>query len=249
VAIVNQTFARTAWPNEDPIGRRFQVLAPPADVWLTVIGVAGDVKEALDPRSPLQLDARPTIYRTTLQEPVASMTLIVRTERDPVTLAATVRTAVATVDPTIPVMTPRPVRQGHTGSLQTPRFHTILLTAFATLALLLSAVGVYGVVAYAVNQRTQEIGIRMALGALPTHVSRAVVGEGLTLALTGVTLGIAGGLGAMRLIAQYVYGVRTTDPVTFSIVASVLVSVAVAASYVPARRAAGVDPLIALRHE
>ena len=149
VAIVNQTFARTAWPNDDPIGRRVQMLGPPADVWLTVIGVAGDVKEALDPRSPLQLDARPTIYRPALQEPVASMTLIVRTERDPLTLAAAMRAAVAAVDPTIPVGGLQSVRQGLTESMQTPRFHTILLTAFAALALLLAVVGVYGVIAYA----------------------------------------------------------------------------------------------------
>jgi putative ABC transport system permease protein len=249
VGIVNETFARTAWPNEDPIGRRVQLLGPPADVWLTVIGVAGDVKEALDPRSPLQLEPRPTIYRPASQEPVGGMTLIVRTERDPLTLAATVRSAIAAVDPAIPVMTLRSVRQGLTESVQTPRFNTILLAAFAAIALLLAAVGVYGVIAYAVNQRTQEIGVRMALGAAPMQVLRAVVGEGLTLALMGVTLGIAGGLGAMRLIAQYVYGVRTTDPVTFITVASVLVIVAVAASYVPARRAAGVDPLITLRYE
>ena len=249
VAIVNQTFARTAWPNQDPIGRRVQLLGPPADVWLTVIGVAGDVKEALDPRSPLQLEPRPTMYRPTSQEPVGGMTLIVRTERDPLSLATAVRSALAAVDPAIPVVTLRSVRQGLTESVQTPRFNTILLAAFAAIALLLAAVGVYGVIAYAVSQRTQEIGIRMALGAAPMHVLRAVVGEGLTLALMGVTLGIAGGLGAMRLIAQYVYGVRTTDPVTFLIVASVLVIVAAAASYVPARRAAGVDPLIALRCE
>jgi putative ABC transport system permease protein len=214
-----------------------------------VIGVAGDVKEALDPRSPLELEARPTIYRPASQESVASMTLVVRTERDPVTFAAATRAAVAAVDPAIPVMALRSVRQGLNESVQTPRFNAMVLTAFAILALLLAAVGIYGVVAYAVKQRTQEIGIRIALGAARMHVLRAVVGEGLTLALLGVTLGIAGGLGAMRVIAQYVYGVRTTDPVTFLIVASVLVMSTVAASYVPAQRAAGVDPLIALRSE
>ena len=117
------------------------------------------------------------------------------------------------------------------------------------LALLLAAVGVYGVIAYSVHQRTHEIGIRMALGAAPVQVLRAVVREGLTLALVGVALGMAGALGAVRLIAHYLYGVRTSDPVTFIIVACVLVIVAAAASYVPARRAAGVDPLIALRYE
>jgi putative ABC transport system permease protein len=247
VAIVNRTFARTAWPDGDPIGRRVQLLGPPADVWVTVIGVSGDVKEALDPRSPLQLDARPTIYRPALQEPVDSMTLVLRTDRDPVTLAPEIRRAVAAVDATIPVWGLRSVRQGLAESVGTPRLHTILLTAFAVLALLLAVVGVYGVIAYAVKERTQEIGIRMALGAAPTQVSRAVMSEGLVLALMGVAPGILGGLGAERLIAQFVYGVQPADPMTFGLVASLLVLVAAAASYIPARRAAGVDPLMALR--
>jgi putative ABC transport system permease protein len=214
-----------------------------------VIGVAGDVKEALDPRSPLQLEARPTIYRPALQESVAFMTFIVRTERDPLTVVPSIRTAVAAVDPTIPIMTLRPIREGLAESVQTPRFNTILFSGFAALALLLAAVGVYGVIAYAVSQRTREIGIRMAIGATPTDVLRAVVGEGLALALVGVTLGILAALGALRLIAPYVYDVRTTNPTTFTVAASVLIIVAVAASYVPARRAARIDPLIALRYE
>jgi putative ABC transport system permease protein len=225
------------------------LLGPPADVWLTVVGVAGDVKEALDPRLPLQLDARPTIYRPALQEPAASMTLILRTDHGPSALSAAVREAVAGVGPAIPVPALRPIRQRLDESVQTPRFNAALLTSFALVALLLAAVGVYGVIAYAVSQRTREIGIRMALGAPPGLVLAAVVREGLVLVLVGVSLGIAGALGAMRLIALYLYGVRTTDPATFVAVACTLIVVAAVACYVPARRAAGVEPVIALRHE
>ncbi len=249
VAIVNQTLARTFWPNTDPIGRRLQLLGPPEDVWLTVTGVAGDVKESLDPRFPLQLDPRPTIYRPASQEAVNGMTMIVRTAPDPLTLAAAVRREVAAVDPTIPVLALQSVRQGLMQSMETPRFTTMLLTAFAALALLLATVGVYGVIAYSVNQRTQEIGVRMALGAAPANILRAIVREGLTLALLGVVLGIAGAFAAVRLIAHQLYGIGTTDALTFTVVGSGLLIVTVVASYVPARRAASVDPLIALRYE
>ena len=133
--------------------------------------------------------------------------------------------------------------------METPRFTTLLLMGFAALALLLATVGVYGVIAYSVNQRTQEIGIRMALGAAPANILRAIVGEGLTLALLGVVLGIASAFAAVRLIAHQLYGIGTTDPLTFTVVGSGLLIVTVVASYVPARRAASVDPLLALRDE
>jgi predicted permease len=249
VAIVNQTLARTLWPNEDPIGRRLQLPGPPQDVWLTVTGVAGDVKESLDPRSPLQLAPRPTLYRPASQEAVSSMTIIVRTAPDPLSLAVSVRRAVAAVDPTIPVLALQSVRQGLTQSMETPRFATMLLVGFAALALLLTMVGVYGVIAYSVNQRTQEIGIRMALGAAPANILRATVGEGLTLALLGVVLGITGAFAGVRLIAHQLYGIGTSDPLTFAVVGSGLLIATVVASYVPARSAAHVDPLIALRGE
>jgi putative ABC transport system permease protein len=249
VAIVNQTLARTVWGNEDPIGRRLQLLGPPMDEWLTVIGIAGDVKESLDPRYPLRLDPRPTIYRPVAQEPVSSMTLVLRTRPDSPGLAMDVRRQVAGVDPTIPVMMLQSVRQGLAESIATPRFNTLLLSSFAALALLLAAVGLYGVIAYSVHQRTHEMGIRLALGAAPTQLLRAIVREGVTLTLVGVALGVAGALGAVRLLAHHLYGVRTTDPVAFTVVPCVLLFVAAVASYLPARRAAGVDPVNALRYE
>jgi putative ABC transport system permease protein len=249
VAIVNQTFARTVWPNEDTLGRRVQLLGPQADLWLTVVGIAGDVKESLDPRYPLHLDPQPTIYRPALQEQFNGMSLFVRTDPDPLTLAGAVRREIAAVDPAIPVMMIQSVRQGVDQSMATPRFNTLLLGGFAALALLLAAVGVYGVIAYSVNQRTHEIGIRMALGAAPMRVLRSVVSEALALALIGVVLGVIGAFGAVRLIAHQLYGVRATDSLAFIVVASMLLIVAMMASVVPARRAAGVDPLIALRQE
>jgi putative ABC transport system permease protein len=214
-----------------------------------VIGVAGDVKEALDPRSPLQLDARPTIYRPASQEPVASMTIIVRTERDPLTFAAATRTAVAAVDPTIPVMTLRSVRQGLTESVQTPRFNAVLLTAFAVLALLLAAVGVYGVIAYAVERRTREIGIRIALGANRSRVLAQVIRHGLLLTTIGVVAGLAGAFALNRLIAFLLFGVQPTDVATLAAVTATILLVAGLASYLPARRASRVDPMVALRCE
>ena len=249
VAVLNQTFARTVWPNQDPVGRRVLLFGPSADVWLTVIGVAGDVKESLDPRYPLRLDPRPTIYRPVSQEQFDGLTLFVRTAVDPLTLAGPARREIAAIDPAIPVMTLQTVRHGIDASMATPRFNTLLLGGFAALALLLSAVGVYGVIAYSVSQRTHEIGIRLALGAAPMRVLRAVVSEALTLALIGVVLGVMGAFGAVRLIAHQLYSVRATDPFAFVVVASMLLMVAVIASCVPARRAAGLDPLVALREE
>jgi putative ABC transport system permease protein len=160
-----------------------------------------------------------------------------------------VRRQVAAVDPSIPVMMLQSVRQGLAESIAAPRFNTMLLLGFAALALLLTAVGLYGVIAYSVHQRTHEMGIRIALGAAPAQLQRAIVREGLTLTLIGVALGVAGAFGAVRLIAHHLYGIRTTDPVAFTIVPCVLLVVAAMASYLPARRAAGVDPLIALRYE
>jgi putative ABC transport system permease protein len=249
VAIVNQTLARTYWPGKDAIGQRIRLLGPPEDVSLTVIGVAGDVKESLDPRSPLLLDPRPTIYRPSSQEQANSLTVVLRTGMQPLALANDVRRHVAAADPNVPVMMLQTVRHGLAASMATPRFMTTLLAGFAAVALLLAAVGLYGVIAYSVTQRTREIGIRIALGARPITLSRAIVGEGLTLAFVGVAFGVMGAFGAVRLIAHNLYGIATTDPVTFIVVPCVLLVVAVVASFVPAWRASRVDPLLALRNE
>ena len=160
------------------------------------------------------------------------MTVIVRTAPDPMTLAEPVRREITAVDSTVPVTAMQTVRQGLSESMHTPRFNTILLTGFAALALLLAAVGVYGVVAYSVNQRRQEIGIRMALGAAPTRILRTIISEGFTLGIIGGLLGVVGGFGAVRLIAHYLYGVQPADPLTFIVVVAMLMSVAVCQDYV-----------------
>ena len=247
VAIVSATLARSVWPGADAIGQRLRLLDSGAV--LTVVGVAGDVKESLDPRFPLRLDPRPTIYRPAAQEAVGSMTLIVRTALDPLSLATAVRREVAAIDSSIPVLALRSVRQGVMESMATPRFNASLLLCFAAMALLLASVGLYGVMACGVSQRTHEIGIRMALGAAPGTVWRAVVREGLMLGVTGLAVGVAGAFGATRLLASYLYAVRPTDPFTFFVVSGVLLAGVMLASYLPARRAASLDPLVALRHD
>jgi putative ABC transport system permease protein len=247
-AIVNQMLARSVWGDGDPIGRRLQLPGPLPDQWVTVIGVAGDVKESLDPRQPLRLDPRPTIYRPVKQEPVSSLTVVLRTRPGSPAPAMDVRRQVARLDPAIPVMMLRSVRDGIAESIATPRFNTLLLLGFAALALLVTAVGLYGVIAYSVHQRIHEMGIRLALGAAPAQLLRTIVREGIVLTLAGVALGVAGALGAVRLIAHQLYGIQTTDPVAFTVVPGVIFIVAAVASYLPARRAAGVDPLNALRH-
>jgi putative ABC transport system permease protein len=207
------------------------------------------VRESLDPRSPVNIDPRPTIYRPLSQEPVTGMTLFVRTHPDPLTLARLVRGEVAAVDRTIPVMMLQSVREGLMDSMATPRFNATLLAAFAALALLLAAVGVFGVIAYSVNQRTHEIGIRVALGASPSRILRGVVGEALTLAVFGVAAGVAGAFGAARVIASQLYGTQPTDPLAVAAMTFALIVVALTASAAPARRASRLDPLVALRHE
>jgi putative ABC transport system permease protein len=256
VCIVNQELARRFWPYEDPIGKQIRALGSPTSADpLTIVGVVGDVKEMLDPRAPLMLDPQPTLYRTYLQAssgpsgPVGMMTLSVRTKTDPLSMAAALRREIQALDKELPVTGVRTARQALAESMARPRFNTLLLGLFAGAALLLAAVGVYGVMAYAVSQRTQEIGIRVALGARRRDILKLALGQGLTLTVVGLGIGLAVAAALTRVIASQLYGVTATDPATFIVIPLLLTAVAFVASYIPTRRAMKVDPMVVLRRD
>jgi predicted permease len=250
VCLINQTLARQHWPDEDPLGKQLCVQESGGTVEvLTIVGVTGDVKESLDPRTPLGLEPQPTLYRSYLQAPNAGMILSVRTTSDPLSLAATVRHEISLLDQDLPITGLRTAREALAESLARPHFNTIILGCFAGVALLLAIVGVYGVIAYDVSQRTQEIGIRMALGAQRGAVLRLVLAQGMKLASLGVGFGLASAFGLTRLLRTLLFGVIATDPLTFAAMAMLLLLVAGMACWIPARRATTVDPLIALHHE
>lgn len=239
--ILNQTTARHLWPGEDPMGRQISMEKEKAR---TVIGVVADVKN-------LGLDAGTgtEIYVPFVEEPTVYVGLAVRTVGDPAGAVAAVRGIVRGLDRNQAVDNVASMREVMDEYVERPRFNLVLLGSFAALALVLAMVGVYGVVAYSVSQRTHEIGIRMALGAEKGKVLRMIVGHGATLAGAGIALGLAGSYAATRVLGSMLYGVTAHDAATFIAVPVVLLAVCLAASYVPARRAARVDPMVALRHE
>jgi len=238
--MINETMARLYWPNQDPVGQRMRILFSP---WLTVVGVVGDVHH-----TGLNTPPNPEIYMSQVQEPSSTMAVMARTSGDPLQLATAAREQVKAIDRDLPV-TVTTMDQIFSNSIAGQRFNTLLLGIFASVALLLAMIGVFGVINYSVAQRTHEIGIRIALGAQRGDVFRLVVGEGLILALIGVALGAMGAVALTRLITGLLYGVSPTDGPTFVIVSLVVTVVALVACYLPARRATKVDPLTALRYE
>ena len=238
--IINETMARLYWPNQDPVGQRMRILFSP---WLTVVGVVGDVHH-----TGLNTPPNPEMYMSQVQEPSSTMAVMVRTSGDPLQLAAAAREQVKAIDKDLPV-TVTTMDQIFSNSIADQRFNTLLLGIFASVALLLAMIGVFGVINYSVAQRTHEIGIRIALGAQRTDVFRLIVGQGLVLALIGVALGAIGAVALTRLIRGLLYGVSPTDGPTFVIVSLMVTVVALVACYLPARRATKVDPLTALRYE
>jgi putative ABC transport system permease protein len=238
--IINETMARLYWPNEDPVGRRLQILFSP---WMTVVGVVGDVHH-----TGLHTPPNPEMYMSERQEPSSTMAVMARTSGDPLQIATAAREQVKAIDKDLPV-TVTTMDQIFSDSLAGQRFNTLLLGIFASVALGLAMIGVFGVINYSVAQRTHEIGIRIALGAQRTDVFRLIVGQGLVLALIGVALGAMGAVALTRLITGLLYGVSPTDGPTFVIVSLVVTVVALVACYLPARRATKVDPLVALRYE
>ena len=249
VAIVNATLAHRFFSDADPIGKRICLGEDPSKgPWLTVVGVVGDaaLESLTDPRFPQVLSP----HAQGVQGGVAgNMELALRTSSDPLSLAAAVRDEVHELDKDQSVADIQTLDQVVSASLAQPRLNTLLLAGFAALALLLAAIGIYGVISYSIAQRTREIGIRMALGAGRGDVLKLVIKHGTILALTGAAIGLVGALTLTRLMSSLLYGVQPSDPPTFLAVFVVLVGVALLASYIPARRATKVDPMVALRCE
>jgi len=245
VVLVNEAFVRRLIPKGEPLGRRInQILGPGNDPW-TIAGVIGDAHTKGLDRAPAPLIVVPLMQYT-----VPGLRVAMRAASgEPMSLLAALRADVAALDPDLPLSAARPLAQIVNESVNEQRFQMTLLSVFAVLALALAALGIYGVTAYSVAQRTREIGIRMALGADSSLVRRMVVGSGLRLALAGVAVGLAGALAGTRVLASLVYRVSTTDPLTLASTAAVLVISALLASWIPAWRATRVDPAVSLRAE
>ncbi|HYU31822.1 MAG TPA: ABC transporter permease [Thermoanaerobaculia bacterium] len=251
VVVINDVMAKEQFPNEDPLGKRIRLLGL-SDTWYTVVGVVAGIRY-----SGPQGELRSELYRLVSQAPPGTMPFIMRiamsTAADPDTMADKVRAAVKEVNPEQPVSTVVTMEQLVSKSIAKPRFSMLLLVLFAALALLLSVIGIYGITAYAVSQRTRELGLRMALGAQPQGILNMVLGETGRLALLGVFLGLAAAFGLTKVLASYLssqlFGVEATDPLIFVAVAIGLVLISLAAAFLPGRRATRVDPLTALRAE
>ena len=239
VAVVNEALVRHLWPAEDPIGKKLPLFGD-----LTVVGVVGNTRH-----EGLSQETEAEIYVPYLQSPQNSMQLAVRTAAEPDSIVSAVRAQVRDVDPEQPLYHVATLQQVMSESLAPRRLNVLLLGIFAAIALALATVGIYGVMAFSVAQRTHEIGIRMALGAERHDVLALVVRQGLRLTLLGVVLGVAGAWALTRFLANLLYGVKPTDPLTFVAVSLILIAVALLACYIPARRAANVDPMVALRYE
>jgi putative ABC transport system permease protein len=252
VVVINQTMARSFWPNESPLGKRIQLSlsdsqkGAPAEI----VGVVRDVS-----LHQLNEETQPEAYFSSAQGPLVAgwaargMSLVVRTASEPLALAATVRREAQALDNAVPVFGVSAAEQTLSRTVAQPRFNLILLGLFAMVALLLAAVGIYGVLANAVRQRTHETGIRLALGASPGAVFRLAIGQGMGLAGIGTGVGLGGAFALTRYLESLLYEVRPTDPLTFAGVALLLLGVALVACWIPARRATKVDPLTALRHD
>jgi len=242
VIIVNETFVRRYYPNENPIGKRIGDGRP--DGWREIVGVVGDVKHF-----GLNEESRPSMFFPDQQAGSPRMVLVMRTSNDPLSLTAAVRGAVASLDTNLALATIKTMEQVTAESIATPRFTLLIFGLFSTLALLLAAAGIYGVMSYSVTERTHEIGIRMALGASVRDVLQLIIGQGLKLTLLGTIIGLLAAWGLTRWMKSLLFDVSATDPITFIVVAILLGFVAFLACYLPARRATKVDPMIALRCE
>lgn len=246
VMVISQAMAERYFPGEDPVGMRLKTGGCKECDWTTIVGVVSDVKNG-----GLNVEDDSAMYCPFIQEPLnlRMMTLVLRTESDPASFVAAVRREVNSIDPDLALANIKTMDQLMSESLGQSRYRGILLGIFALVALVLAAVGIYGVIAYAVNQRTHEFGIRIALGAQKRDILKLVVRQGMTLSVIGVAIGVAASLVLTRFLSSLLYGVSNTDPATFTSVTLLLIGVAFVACSIPARRATRVDPMVALRHE
>jgi putative ABC transport system permease protein len=248
VAVVNEAFARRYFGDRDPIGRRISLQGPgdsPGES--EIVGVVGNIRQA-----GLANEDVPTLYMSYDQAPafvLQRLGVVVRTAGEPMRLAAAIKRELREVDPDMPLVGLTTFEERIAETIARPRFYTMLLVAFAGVALLLSAIGIYGVMAYAVALRTSEIGIRIALGATARHVLGQVMREGMSVAVLGVAAGALAALWLTGVLSGLLYGVSATDPATFASVALILLGVASLACWIPARRATRVDPLVAMKSE
>jgi FtsX-like permease family len=236
--------AHRLWPGHDPVGKRFK-FGESDGKWITVVGVVGDMR-----RQGLENEPIPQIFEPMAQDPSRLATLLVRTSvDDPLRMVGTLRSAVRRVEKYVPFYGVASLENQLGAFLTERRFQTSLLIGFSVIALLMAAIGIYGLIQYSVATRTQEIGIRMAVGAQAGEIFRMVIGEGLKLSLTGLVLGVVGALWLGRAGRSLLFGITATDPLTFVTVSLLLIAVAISACYFPARRAMKVEPIVALRQE
>lgn len=245
VALISETLARRYFPNQDPIGRQMKFGFPPnTDVSREIVGIVGDVRDESLGRKP-----GPMMYVPFSQAPLYGGEVVVRSSLSASIVTAGIRQSTHAIDKDLPVTDIESFPDALGESISQERFRTFLLGSFSAIALVLAAVGIFGVMSYSASQRTHEIGIRMALGAEPRNILRLVLGQGAKLALFGLGVGIVAAFLLARLMSSLLYGVSATDPITFSIVAVVFLGVAMLACYIPARRAMKIDPMVALRCE
>ncbi len=245
VTIINEATARRYWPGEDPIGKRIKRGRPESkNPWLTIVGIIGPIRH-----TSLGVESQPEFYVPFLQNPDSVLTLVARTASDPRTITNAVRGEVLLLDRDLPASNIKFMSELIAKSVAQPRLYAVLLIIFASVALILAAVGIYGLLSYSVSQRRQEIGIRLALGATPGNIRKLVLVHALRLVIVGLILGLVLGLAFTRLMASLLFGVSATDPLIFILISLLLFCVALLASYFPARSATRVDPLTALRYE
>ena len=243
VALVDEAFVKRHFPNENPIGQGLDI-GNGTDGFYEIVGVAGEVRD-----TGLQSAPEPTMYVPYTQDVFSTMWIVARADGDPAQLAGPAREVVRSLDRTLPAYSMNPLSTVISSSIAQQRFSMMLLAGFALIALFLAAVGLYGVVAYSVSQRTREIGLRMAIGAEPGQVLRMVVGGGMKLAIAGVVIGLAGAIALSHFVTTLLFDVTPGDPISYAATALVLLAIAALACYVPARKAMKVDPLLAMQGE